>query len=107
MEIEVNDSNFEKEVLEKSKEIPVVVDFWAGWCMPCLMLKPILKKIAKEYEGKFVLAKLNTDENPETSGKFKISSIPDVRIFKNGKVVNGFVGALPEETVKQWLDKNL
>ncbi|MDP6670407.1 MAG: thioredoxin [archaeon] len=107
MEVNVNDSNFEKEVIEKSNEIPVLVDFWAGWCMPCLMLKPILEKIAKEYDGKFVLAKLNTDENPATSSKYGISSIPDVRIFKNGEVAGGFVGALPEESVKQWLDKNI
>ncbi len=107
MEIKVNDSNFEKEVIEKSKEIPVVVDFWAGWCMPCLMLAPVLEKLVKEMGDKFVLVKLNVDENPETSGRFGVSSIPNVKIFKNGELANGFVGALPEESVKQWLDKNL
>ena len=107
MEIDASDANFEKEVVEKSREIPVVVDFWASWCMPCNVLKPVLEKLAAEYEGKFLLAKLNVDENPVTSSKFGASSIPDVRMFKDGKVVDGFVGALPEETVKKWLDKNL
>ena len=107
MEIDANDSNFEKEILEKSKELPVVVDFWAEWCMPCTMLKPVLEKIAKEYEGKFLLAKLNVDENPGSSAKFGVSSIPAVKMFKDGKIVGEFVGALPEETVKQWLDKNI
>ena len=107
MEIDANDSNFEKEILEKSKELPVVVDFWAEWCMPCTMLKPVLEKIAKDYDGKFLLAKLNVDENPGSSAKFGVSSIPAVKMFKDGKIVDEFVGAQPEETVKQWLDKNI
>ncbi len=103
--IEVDDSTFEKEVIEKSKEIPVVVDFWATWCMPCLILGPILEKLAEEYKGKFILAKLNVDKNPITSRKYGIMSIPAVKLFKNGKVVDEFIGALPEIAVRQWLNK--
>ena len=105
--IEVDENNFEKEVIEKSKEIPVVVDFWATWCMPCLMLGPILEKFVEDYDGKFILAKLNVDENPRISQTYNISSIPNVKMFKDGKVADEFVGALPGSMVKNWLDKNL
>lgn len=107
MEIEVNDSNFNELVIEQSKKVPVVVDFWATWCMPCLMLSPALEKLAKEYNGKFILAKMNVDENRETSQKYGIMSIPSVKMFKDGKVADEFVGALPEPHVKIWIDKNL
>jgi len=106
-EIEVNDSNFEEEVIEKSKEIPVVVDFWAQWCRPCLMLGPTLEKLAKENKGKFILAKVNVDEAPLSSQKYGIMSIPNVKLFKDGKIVDEFVGAYPETFVKEWLKKNL
>jgi putative thioredoxin len=106
-EIEVNDENFQEKVIEQSKKIPVVVDFWASWCMPCLMLSPILEKLAKEYNGKFILAKLNVDENRITSQKYGIMSIPSVKLFKNGKVVDEFVGALPELSVREWLNKSI
>lgn len=107
IEIEVNDENFEKQVIEKSKEIPIVVDFWAEWCMPCNMLGPILEKLAKEYDGKFVLAKADVDNTGTIAQKYRIMSIPAVKIFKNGKIVDEFVGALPEEQIKEWIDKNL
>ncbi len=107
METDVTDANFESEVIEKSKTIPVLVDFWASWCGPCMMLKPTLQKIAKEYEGKFILAKAATDDNPSAASKFGIMSIPAVKLFKNGKVVDEFVGAQPEATIKQWLDQKL
>jgi len=106
-EIEVNDENFQEKVIEQSKKIPVVVDFWASWCMPCSMLSPILEKLAKESNGKFILAKLNVDENRITSQKYGIMSIPAVKLFKNGKVVDEFVGALPEPSVREWLNKNI
>jgi putative thioredoxin len=106
-EIEVDDENFQEKVIEQSKKIPVVVDFWASWCTPCLMLSPILEKLAKEYNGKFILAKLNVDENRITSQKYGIMSIPSVKLFKNGKVVDEFVGALPEPSVREWLNKSI
>ncbi|MCK4730487.1 MAG: thioredoxin [Candidatus Aenigmarchaeota archaeon] len=107
IKIDVDDSNFEKEVIEKSKEVPVVIDFWATWCAPCLMLGPVLEKFAEEYQGKFILAKVNVDENPQVSQGYNIMSIPSVKMFKGGVIVDEFVGALPELSVKQWLDKNL
>ncbi len=107
VEIEVNDSNFQEKVIERSKKIPVVVDFWSNWCMPCLMLGPILEKLAKEYNGKFILAKANVDEARATAQIYGVISIPNVKMFKYGKVINEFVGALPEEVLKKWLNKNI
>jgi len=107
MEIEVTDVNFENEVIEKSKTTPVLVDFWASWCGPCVILKPVLEKLATEYEGKFILAKAETDKNPEQSSKYGVMSIPSVKLFKNGKVIDEFVGAQPEATIKEWLDQKL
>jgi len=107
MEINVTDANFEKEVIEKSSETPVLVDFWASWCGPCMMLGPTLEKIAKEYAGKLIVAKAATDENQDAASKFGVMSIPAVKLFKDGKVVDEFVGAQPESTIKQWLDQKL
>jgi putative thioredoxin len=106
-EIEVNDGNFEKEVIEKSKSVPVVVDFWAEWCMPCRMLGPILEKLAKTHNWKFILANANIEDAGAKANEFAVSSIPNVKLFKGGKVVDEFVGALSEEQVKEWLDKSL
>ena len=107
MDINVNDLNFEKEVIEKSSKIPVLVDFWASWCGPCLMLKPILEKIAKDYEGKFILAKISVEENTEIPEKYNIMSIPAVKLFKNGKVIDEFVGGQPEAMIREWLNQKL
>ena len=107
MEIDVTDINFQKEVIEKSHETPVLVDFWASWCGPCMMLGPTLEKIAKEYDGKLIVAKAATDDNPSAASKFGIMSIPAVKLFKNGVVVDEFVGAQPEATITQWLDQKL
>jgi len=104
---DVNDKNFEKEVIEKSKKIPVVADFWASWCSPCLMLSPILEKLAKEYNGKFILAKINVNSAEAASKKYSIMSIPNVKFFKNARIVDEFIGALPEANIRKWLDKNL
>ena len=106
-EIEVNDSNFREKVLEESSRVPVVVDFWAPWCMPCTMLGPILEKVAREYDGKFILAKANVDETRASAQEYGIMSIPAVKLFKGGKVIDEFIGLRPEDAVKEWLDKNL
>ena len=105
--IDVTDADFQEKVIEKSKEVPVVVDFWAVWCMPCLMISPVLEKLSEEHKGKFVLAKVNVDENPMISRAFGIMSIPTVKMFKDGKIVDEFIGAIPEPAIRQWLERNI
>lgn len=105
--IDVDDNNFNAMVIEQSKRIAVVVDFWATWCMPCLIIGPILEKLSEEYKGKFILARLNVDGARVTSQKYGIMSIPSVKMFKNGEVADEFIGAVPEPVVRSWLDKNL
>jgi len=105
--VKVGDRDFEQEVIEKSKKIPVLVDFWAEWCMPCLMFSPILESLSEKYNGKFILAKVNVDENPDTSKKYNIMSIPTAILFKNGKPVDEFIGAAPKEIVEDWLKNNI
>ncbi len=99
--------NFERDVLERSFKIPVLVDFWAEWCGPCRVLGPVLEKLADENTGSWVLVKLNTDKHPELSARYAIRSIPNVKLFFDGKVVDGFIGALPENMVRAWLKKAL
>ncbi|KPJ66199.1 MAG: hypothetical protein AMJ45_04220 [Syntrophobacter sp. DG_60] len=103
--VDVNESNFQIEVIERSKQVPVVVDFWAPWCAPCQLLKPILEKLAIEAGGAFILSRLNTEENPNIAMFFNITSIPNVKIFKDGGVVDGFVGALPEPSIRAIVSK--
>ena len=105
--IEVRDTNFNKEVIEKSKKTPVVVDFWATWCGPCRYLAPVMEKLAEEYKGKFILAKMSVETNREKPEKYEIMSIPAVKLFKNGKIIDSFTGAMPEAQVREWLDSNL
>lgn len=105
--IEINDDNFQTRVLMKSMHTPIVVDFWASWCAPCRIISPVLEKLAQEFKGKFVLAKLNVEENRKKSQEYKIMSIPNVKMFKNGKIVDEFVGAIPESQIKSWLEKNI
>ena len=104
--IHVTDVAFEKTVLKSN--IPVVVDFWAPWCVPCKMVAPILEKLAKEYAGKLLVAKVNTDENSEWALKFNVQGIPTMLFIANGKVVHTQVGALIEsklrETVADFLE---
>ena len=104
--INVTDAAFEKKVLQSS--VPVIVDFWAPWCGPCKMVAPILDKLAKEYEGKIVIAKVNTDENPEWMMKYGIQGIPTMLFVAGGKIVHRQVGALPErmlrDTVTQFME---
>jgi len=107
MGIDVNDSNFEKEVLEASKEKGVLVDFWASWCHPCMILKPVLEKISEDYKDNMIFVKVNVEENQERAGEFGVMTIPDVKLFRDGKVVDGFVGAQPEEKIREWLDDKL
>jgi putative thioredoxin len=105
MTIEVQ--NFDEEVIGRSREIPVVVDFWAEWCGPCRVLWPILERLAASEPDRWVLAKLNVDEQQEVAVRFGISGIPAVKMFIDGVPVGEFVGALPEHSVKQWLAKTL
>jgi putative thioredoxin len=102
--IEVGDADFESEVLERSRQVPVVVDFWAEWCGPCKQLGPLLEQMAADRKGTFVLAKVNVDEASQLAGYFRIESIPAVLAFKDGQAVNGFVGLLAEKELKQFLD---
>ncbi|MBI2629041.1 thioredoxin [Candidatus Pacearchaeota archaeon] len=104
--IETKDSDFEKNVIQTSKKTPVLVDFWAEWCYPCRFLSPTLDKLADEYKGKFILAKVNVDENPKSSQENDIRSIPHVKLFKSGKVADEFIGAIPEKKIKEFLAKN-
>ncbi len=99
--------NFVQVVIEKSREVPVLVDFWAEWCGPCKNLMPILSKLADEYAGKFHLVKVNTDEQQAIAMHLGIRSLPTVKLFKNGQPVDEFTGALPEQQVRQFLDHHV
>jgi putative thioredoxin len=105
--MDITATEFEREVIESSREQPVLVDFWAPWCGPCRSLTPVLEKLAGEYAGRVRLVKINSDENPEISTAFGIRSIPNVIAFRDGKAVSQFLGALPEGQVRAFIEKLL
>lgn len=105
--IEVTAKNFQAVILEGSMQQPVLVDFWADWCQPCKTLMPMLAKLADEYQGAFLLAKINTEEQQELAGQFQIRSIPACKLFVNGQMADEFTGALPEEQIRAFLDKHI
>lgn len=105
--IDVNEENFVQVVMEGSQQVPVLVDFWADWCNPCQMLMPILAKLAEEYQGRFILAKVNSDQCQELATKLGVRSLPTVKLFKGGQPVDEFMGALPESEVRAFLDKHI
>ena len=103
--VEATDQNFLETVIEESKRRPVVVDLWASWCGPCRTLGPILERVAGERGGAFLLAKLDVDANPYTAGQFGVQSIPTVVAFRDGQPIDGFVGAIPEPMVNEFVDR--
>jgi len=104
---DLTEDNFDAIVTRGSHDQPVLVDFWASWCQPCQMLMPVLAKLADEYQGRFVLAKLNTEENQSLAGQFGIRSIPNVKLFVNGEEIDEFSGALPESAIREFLEKHM
>jgi putative thioredoxin len=103
--INVTEANFQKEVLEASKDKPVIVDFWAPWCEPCTQLTPIIEKIVNEKKGKVILAKINVDESPKLAQQFQIEGIPAIRIIRQGRLLGGFEGVRPEEQLRELFEQ--
>ncbi|MET0070058.1 MAG: thioredoxin [Candidatus Thiodiazotropha sp.] len=104
---DVTTDRFQQLVLENSMHVPVLVDFWAEWCNPCKALTPTLMKLADEYQGKFLVAKVNTEQEQQLAAHFQIRSIPSVKLFHQGQIVDEFMGALPEAEIRSFLDKHI
>ncbi len=104
--IDVTRENYQQ-VMETSFKVPVLIDFWASWCQPCLVLMPILAKLAEEYQGHFILGKINTEEEQEIAAQFGIRSIPTVKLFRDGLPVDEFMGALPEKAIREFLNRHV
>ncbi|NJO16977.1 MAG: thioredoxin [Thioploca sp.] len=104
--ITVNTQNFTTEVIEKSRQVPVLVDFWAAWCAPCKMILPVLTKLADEYQGKFILAKVNTDEEQQLASQYSIRSIPALKLFRQRQIVEDIMGAQPESVLRDLIDRH-
>ena len=100
--LHLSDDEFDNTIL--TADVPVLVDFWAPWCGPCRMLSPIIEELAEDYAGKVVFAKVNTDENPATPGKFDVMSIPTLLLFKQGQLIDRAVGMRPKPALKDWID---
>jgi len=105
VEITLDSKNFDTEVL--NSPLPVLVDFWASWCAPCQIVAPLVTEIAQSYKGKLKVAKLNVDENPELANRYHISSIPNLKIFKDGKIIHEIVGVVPKQEIIKQLEKHL
>jgi thioredoxin 1 len=102
LEIELTDGNFDSDVLKS--DLPVLVDFWAPWCGPCRIIAPIVEEIAKEYDGKLKVGKLNTDDNQQVASKYGIMSIPTLMIFNKGELIERIIGAQPKKAIKDKID---
>ncbi len=105
--MDVTTETFEREVIERSRDLPVVVDFWAAWCGPCRMLGPTIEAEVSKRAGRIELAKLDVDAEPEIAARYGIQSIPTVAVFRDGKPVNGFVGAYPAATIGRFFDEQV
>ncbi|MFH1638961.1 MAG: thioredoxin [Chloroflexota bacterium] len=105
MVTEVTDKSFEDEVIKSS--LPVLVDLWAPWCVPCRMVAPVVEKLSADYDGKIKFCKVNVDENPEMAAKYRVMSIPTLMFFKGGKLMDTVIGAVPERTIKPKIDSLL
>jgi len=105
MVIDITDQTFEEEVIKS--DLPVLLDLWAPWCRPCLMVAPVVEKLAEKYNDRFKFCRLNVDENPQTAAKYQIMSIPTLLLFKDGKVVDTVIGAVPEQALQPKIERLL